>query len=701
MCGIAGRLNHDRTCPVDAGLLRRMIDTLVHRGPDDGGIWTQGPIGLASRRLAIIDLSPQGHMPMVSADGMAWIVFNGEIYNFQELRAELITKGYCFRSRTDTEVVVHLYQAYGVACLGRLRGMFAFAIWDARARRLFLARDRVGKKPLFYYNDARAFRFASEPKAILADPEVPAEPDPLAIHHYLTYQYVPSPLSAFRGMRKLPPAHYLLLEPGKPARIERYWKLRYTPKIHRSEKALCEELRERLREAIRLRMISDVPLGAFLSGGLDSSSIVALMSQMSEQPVKTFSIGFEEERYNELPYARQIAERFSTEHHEFVVKPNAIEILPQLVWHYNEPYADSSALPTYYLSKLAREHVTVVLNGDAGDENFAGYSRHFALSILARVQQLPRWAQKGLVGAAKFIPGSLPPRHILQHAKRFLGRLMDTSPEQEYGRWIGHFSNAEKGRFYTPEFQEATAGEDALEILFQHFAASDTSNWVEAALDVDVNLYLPDDLLVKVDIASMAHSLEARSPLLDHPLMEFVASLPVEMKVRFGVKKYLLKKAMAGILPRDIIHRQKMGFAVPIDRWFRGELKELAIETLLSQRSQSRGYLRPEAIRMLIEEHVSGRANWHHHLWNLLMLELWHQMFIDRTLAPPHDANGGGCSWSPAGTSAAPEISLPVRGDIPSTASLRTTGRRGPRGLSQGPMAGSADMTMIPAQVAP
>lgn len=635
MCGIAGQVNLDWSTPVDRGLLQRMAGTLAHRGPDDEGLFVDGPVGLASRRLAIIDLSPQGHMPMSNHEGTLWITFNGEVYNFQELRDELAAKGYRFRSRTDTEVVVHLYQEYGVACLQRLRGMFAFAIWDARAQTLFLARDRLGKKPLSYYLDGKTFRFASEPKAILVDSEVPREPDELALHYYLTYQYVPSPHSAFRGFRKLPPAHYLLLERGRAPQVERYWKLHYGRKIRASERELCEEIRRRLRDAVSIRMVSDVPLGAFLSGGLDSSAVVAMMSAVSRQPVKTFSIGFEEAPYNELPYARQVAQRFQTEHHEFIVKPNAMDVLPQLVWHYNEPYADSSALPTWYLSRLARQHVTVALNGDAGDENFAGYPRHLAIQLVHWFHQLPRGMRKGVMQLSRLIPDGLPPQHLLQSGKRFVGRLLETTAEREYGRWISHFTDAVKLELYTEEFRARVGGCDSLGPLLEVFRSSDATDHIEAALDADVNMYLPDDLLVKVDIASMAHGLEARSPLLDHVFMEFVASIPRRQKVRYGVKKHLFKKAMTGLLPREIIHREKQGFGVPIDRWFRQELRGLAHETLLSRRSLARGYFRPEAVRRLIEEHAAGRANWHHQLWNLLMLELWHQMFIDQAPSPP------------------------------------------------------------------
>lgn len=629
MCGIAGKLHLDGS-QADPHLLTKMAEAIRHRGPDDQGVMTAGPVGLATCRLAILDLSAQGHQPMANEDQTIWITFNGEIYNFQELRDELEAKGHRFRSKTDTEVIVHLYQEMGVECLRRLRGMFAFAIWDSRTRTLFVARDRIGKKPLFYYVDDKAFLFASEPKAILADPSVPAEPDPEAIHYYLTYQYVPSPWSAFRGFRKLPPAHYLLVRDGQ-VRVERYWRLQYQPKIHRPEGELCEELRHRIREAIKLRLISDVPLGAFLSGGIDSSTVVAFMSEFSRGPVKTFSIGFEEQAYNELPYARQVAKLFGTDHHEFIVRPNAIEILPALVWHYNEPYADSSALPTYYLSKLAREHVTVALNGDAGDENFAGYHRHLAIRLACLADRLPGPVRRGLSAIGHMMPD--PGNRQLRRVRRFLRNIPDDA-RRTYGRWISHFTDAHKAQLYTEEFLARVGGTDSLGPLMRAFEESDAPDLVDAVLSVDVAMYLPDDLLVKVDIASMAHSLEARSPLLDHQLMEFAASIPSHQKIHGWTKKYIFKKAMAGILPPEIINREKMGFGVPIDHWFRHDLREMATDTLLSARASGRGYFKPDAVRRLLEDHASGREDYSAHLWNLLMLELWHQMFVDRTLAP-------------------------------------------------------------------
>lgn len=633
MCGIVGKLALDPPAPVAPELVSRMLATIRHRGPDDEGAYINGPVALGGCRLAIIDLSPHGHQPMTNEDASIWMVFNGEIYNFQELKADLEARGHRFRSRCDSEVVIHLYEEFGVNCLGHLRGMYAFAIWDTRDRSLFLARDRLGKKPLHYYHDGKVFLFASEPKAILLDPDVRTAPDPEAIHYYLTYGYVPSPLSAFRGFQKLAPAHYLLLRNGA-ARVERYWRLHYGRKGARTEPELCEEIRERLREAVRLRMVSDVPLGALLSGGIDSSAIVAMMSELGGGPVKTFSIGFEEQDYDELKYARLVAQRFGTDHHECIVKPDGIEMLSHLVWYYNEPYADSSALPTFYLSKLARLHVTVALSGDGGDENFAGYLRYVTIRRSQQLHRLPWWVKRSLAAASRVVPNSLSPRHILQRGKRFVTDL-NQGPCYRYARFLSYFADLLKADLYTPEFRACTSTLDSLDPLLDALKSSDAPDLLEAALDADVSLYLPDDLLVKMDIASMANSLEVRSPLLDHRFMEFVATIPSHQKVHRGVTKYIFRKSLEGILPREVIHRGKMGFEVPIKHWFRNELRGLAIEVLLDRCAIRRGYFRPETIRRLIDEHAAGAALWHHQLWNLLMLELWHRMFIDRTIAPP------------------------------------------------------------------
>jgi asparagine synthase (glutamine-hydrolysing) len=566
---------------------------------------------------------------MPNQDGTIWITFNGEIYNFEELRDDLLKAGHRFRSKTDTEVILHLYKEKGVECLHDLRGMFAFAIWDARERTLFLARDRLGKKPLYYRIDGEGIAFASEPKAFLADPGFKPQPNLEAISHYLTYQYVPSPFSAFQGIRKLPPAHYLLVKNGNVS-IYRYWKLRYGLKRQLTEDEACEELLAGLREAVKIRLISDVPLGAFLSGGIDSGTIVALMAEMSASPVKTFSIGFEEKGYDETPYARLVAQRYGTDHHEFVVRPDAVEIFPKLVWHYGEPFADSSAIPTYYLAKLTRQHVTVALNGDAGDENFAGYDRYLANVLAGRYERIPQVLRRSFEALVRAIPAPARSRTFLSRGKRFFEALAEP-PERRYARWVSHFHPTLKAELCTEDFQRAAGGSDSVEMLLDVYRASDAPDFIDATLDVDVNTYLPNDLLVKVDIATMAHGLEGRSPLLDHEFMEFCASLPSHYKLRGRVKKYIFKKAVRGLLPQEIIERPKMGFGVPLETWFRRDLREMAYDLLLSPRAMGRGYFRKDVVQRLLDEHVQGLRAWHYPLWNLLMLELWHQMFIDNS----------------------------------------------------------------------
>jgi asparagine synthase (glutamine-hydrolysing) len=626
VCGIAGRINYVSERPVSAALVQGMCDLIAHRGPDGSGVWTRGHAGLGHRRLAIIDLSEAGAQPMSTSDGQIWLTFNGEIYNFMELRSELEARGHRFRSHTDSEVILYAYREYGVECISRFRGMFAFAIWDEPRRRLLIARDRLGKKPLFYTTDADGLAFASEPKSFLADPSFSSTPNPAALSAYLTYQYVPAPMSAFEGVHKLPPAHYLLVEDGRVT-IRRYWKLSYGTKRKITEPEAVDELRSRLREAVRIRLVSDVPLGAFLSGGIDSGTIVALMSELGAAPVRTFSIGFQEKEYDELEYARLVAQRYETRHEEFVVRPNALEILPRLVWHYNEPFADSSAIPTFLLSELTRRYVTVALNGDAGDENFAGYERYRANVLASPFDEIPPALRRPLDFLARIVPASGTSKSVMSRGKRFLEGLGE-GRERRYVRWMSHFQPLLKSELCQTDFQQA-AGGDATDILLRSYAESDAPDFVDATLDVDVNNYLPDDLLVKVDIATMAHGLEGRSPLLDHPLMEFAASLPSGLKMNGAIKKYILKEAVKPLLPKEIIERPKMGFGVPLDHWFRHELKELAYDVLLSDSLRQRGYFHEHVIRRLLDEHTRGVRSWHYLLWNLLMFESWHRMFID------------------------------------------------------------------------
>ena len=632
MCGIAGRLNFDHDRAVDRGLIQRMCDVIAHRGPDDAGIWCDGPIGLGHRRLAIIDLSEAGHQPMSNEDGSLWITFNGEIYNFIELRLELEMEGYRFRSNSDTEVILHLYHRDGVDCLQRLRGMFAFAIWDVRQRTLFLARDRVGKKPLCYSADAYGITFGSEIKAVLQDHDVDREPDPVAIHHYLTYQCVPAPLCAFKGVHKLLPGHYLLARDGR-YEVRRYWKLSHRPKARatteRQRRELEVELIERLDEATSLRMIADVPLGAFLSGGVDSSAVVALMSDRSSVPVRTFSIGFDDDAYNELAYARKVAAHFGTDHTEFVVRPNALEVLPHLVWHFDEPFADASAIPTWYVSRMARDHVTVVLNGDGGDESFAGYDRHVANQMAGRLAPLqPLLGSRAFRRALDLLPHGATSASARWRLKRFVEQL-GREPEARNAAWLAHFDLDTKRQLYSPAFRHWAGPRDAEEMLYARYREADADNFTDATLYADITTYLPDTLLVKVDIASMAHGLEARSPFLDHEFMEFAARLPEDMKLARGKTKVALKRALRGVLPAEVLERRKMGFNVPVDRWLRNELKELSHDLLLSLRARSRGYFQPKFVEQMLREHDRGTRNWHTQIWNLMMLESWHRAFVD------------------------------------------------------------------------
>ncbi len=606
-------------------MVGRMCQLLAHRGPDGSGVWGGDAVGLGHRRLAIIDTSSAGRQPMRSVDAGLVITFNGEIYNFLELRRELESKGHRFATRTDTETILAAYRQWGADCVQHLRGMFAFAIWDEAERALFVARDRVGKKPLHYLLDGDGIAFASEPKAFLADPSFQARPNLAALSAYLNYQYVPSPLSAFEGVHKLPPAHTMLVKDGR-VDVRRYWKLSYAAKRNITEQDARAEILDRLREAVRMRLISDVPLGAFLSGGVDSSVVVALMAQLSGDAVKTFSIGFEEKEFDELPYARLVAERYRTDHHEFVVRPNAVDIFPQLVWHYNEPYADPSAIPTYYLAELARRHVTVALNGDAGDENFAGYRRYITPADAQRFDRLPALVRGAVTAVARNAPAPSRSDSVWYRGRKWLRRVADT-PAGRYSRRVMIFDTDLKRELCEPAFLNDGGAAEAY--LAEAFATSDASHPVDAMLDVDVNTYLSDCLLVKVDIATMAHGVEGRSPMLDHEFMEFAASLPAEMKLRGRDTKYIFKSAVRELLPADIIDRPKKGFGVPLARWFREDLREMSGDLLLDGRLAQRGYFKPVAVRRLLDEHRRGAAEWHDELWSLVMLESWHRMFID------------------------------------------------------------------------
>ncbi|MBI4386840.1 MAG: asparagine synthase (glutamine-hydrolyzing) [Elusimicrobia bacterium] len=634
MCGICG-IVYDEPGRVDPATLKRANDLIAHRGPDDEGFYEDDRAGLAMRRLAIIDLNT-GHQPISNPDGTAWIVLNGEIYNFLELRPELERAGYPFKTKSDTEVIMALYEKMGPACVRKLRGMFAFAIWDKRRQRLFLARDRVGKKPLVYAAGPGTLAFSSELRCLF-EWGVSKEIFPKAIDLYLSLQYIPSPWTIYRNIRKLPPAHTLIYEKGQ-ARIERYWDLPLgSAPLTRDPREAQEMLREKFREAVRLRLISDVPLGAFLSGGIDSSLVVAVMSEASSRPVKTFSIGFEEENFSELPYAREVARAYGCDHREFVVKPEMAEVLPKLAWHYGEPYADSSALPSYYVARETRRHVTVALNGDGGDENFAGYIRYFAMKGARVWDQSPALLRRMLGLAAEWLPERNAPLSQLWRIKRFIRSVAPADLAGRYLEMVCYFSDFYKQGLYSPrmfrdlEIQGERELVWARDYLRSAMDRAGKEDFVNRLLYTDMVTYLPECLMVKMDIATMANSLEGRSPFLDHELMELSFRMPGHWKLR-GLRghKWILKQAFWDKLPPRIRSRGKMGFGIPVGAWFRGRLRDYWRGHVLSEKAVARGYFNREALQRIWEEHQSGRRDHGYRMWALLMLELWHQECLEK-----------------------------------------------------------------------
>ena len=622
MCGVAGQVRCGGA-PVEESVLARMCAAQEHRGPDSRGLHVAGPVGLGVQRLRVIDLDT-GDQPVYNEDGSVVVILNGEIYNYAELRRELQRGGHRLTTKGDTEVIAHLYEEHGVECVSRLQGMFCFALWDEPRQRLFLARDRVGKKPLFYSFRGGELSFASELNALLQDPGVPREIDCEAIDAYLAYGYVPAPMSVFRGVRKLPPAHRLIYQQGAIA-IERYWRLDYSVKRPAGDlRELHEEIRAALRTSVARRLVADVPVGAFLSGGIDSSAVVAAMAEQSHGPVKTFSIGFADEAVNELPRARLIADRFSTDHRELIVNPDAVALLPKLVRQYGEPFGDHSALPCFYLAELAREHVTVALNGDGGDESFAGYQRYTSNLLAARLERLPA-SLRGAIAAAAARAGSGTNGGAWRNrALRFASRLGGYR-EQRYLHQESIFAGDERQSLYTPEFARMTAAADADEVLLAPWRQAGGAELLDQLLEVDATVYLPGDLLTKIDIATMAFSLEARSPLLDHEFMELAASIPAAQKASGVQRKIALRGALRGWLPDAILDGPKQGFELPVANWLRTDLASFTREVLLDREGAERGWTRPEAVATLIDQHVAGAADHSRKLWSLLVLELWAQ----------------------------------------------------------------------------
>ncbi len=603
----------------------RMCQALAHRGPDGQGIAVLGQAALGHRRLIVIDPAT-GAQPIYNEDRSIAIVFNGEIYNFRDLRRQLESRGHVFSTdHSDTETIVHLYEERGVDCLHELRGMFAFAIWDSRRQRLFLARDRVGKKPLYYAEADGALWFGSEMKALLQAPCIGRTVNPDAIHDFLTHQYVPPPQTIYREISKLPQAHYLVWENGR-ARVERYWQLQYEPKASITREEAMERTETLVNEAVRLRLESDVPLGCFLSGGVDSSLVVAMMRRHVTGPLRTFSIGFEEAGYNELPYAREVAERFGTEHHELIVRADAGQLLPKLAWHFDEPYADMSAVPTYYLAEMARRDVTVALNGDGGDESFAGYERYRDLPVFRRWGRVPEVLRATFAHPARVVSRRFPESAFLANV-RYVNDVTLSDPAWRYTIMLIIFREDMKERMYTPEFSREIGGRSSLDWMLSHYRRADLREEIDRRLNCDVETYLPGDLLPKVDRTTMAVGLEGRSPLLDHQLMEFAASLPTSIKFPEQRLKGLLKDVAAVHLGREFVERKKHGFSTPMEHWFRGGMRDLMRDLLLSERAMRRGIFRPEFIQRIVREHESHRVNHRHRIWALMCLEMWFRVF--------------------------------------------------------------------------
>src|SRR3954452_17812620 len=631
MCGIAGFADRDRgdgfapaRSEADFGLVHRMCEVIRHRGPDDEGIHVEPGVGLGMRRLSIIDLST-GQQPIHNEDRSIWLVFNGEIYNYRELRTELEAAGHAFYTSSDTEVIVHAYEQWGEGAFARLRGMFGIGLWDRPRRTLLLVRDRSGIKPLHYTERNGRLYFGSEIKSLLAAGAVDREIDLEALDHYLSFLYVPRDGSIFRNVRKLPPGHLLRWRDGR-AQLSKYWEVDAREPFNGSDGEAAAALRGILADTVRSHMISDVPLGAFLSGGVDSSVVVGLMAEASAKPVQTFSIGFDEPQFDELEHARTVARHFGTEHHEFVVRPDGLSILDRLIEHFDEPFADSSAIPTWYVSEIARRHVTVVLSGDGGDELFGGYDRYLPHPRVTQFDRMSVPGARRLAGAAwPVLPHGFRGKNFLRHVARDdNGRYLDS---------IAFFQEDEKAALYSPEVRRSLgswSAERSIASRFERFAGLSHHSRM---MRFDFETYLPDDVLTKVDRMSMAHSIESRVPLLDNRVIEFAATLPAHFKIANGRRKHILKESVRSLLPPGIADRRKQGFGVPLGVWFRGGLTDVFSDVLKSSRTRQRGYFEPAFVDRLVDEHLGGRRGRPLRLWQLLVFELWQRQYMDAPAA--------------------------------------------------------------------
>src|SRR5262245_49397 len=628
MCGICGRFNFHPENRVKPALIHSMTATMVHRGPDAAGCYIDGPIGLGHRRLSIIDLSG-GDQPITNETGDIWIVFNGEIYNYSELRDFLEPRGHCFQTESDTEVIVHLYEERGLDCLSLLDGMFAFALWDARKSRLLMARDRLGKKPIYYYCNNHFISFASELKGLLADREIPRDIDSRALFDYLRYGYVPTPRTVYRDIRKLEPGHWLVAELNGIIKKAPYWHLTFTDDLQDSEQQIHETVRERVQQAVKKRLVSDVPLGAFLSGGIDSSLVVATMASFLNQPVKTFTIGFKEAAFDESSYAQKIASHFQTDHHAQFLDADRIEdLLPRLVSQFDEPFSDASALPTYYVSRFAREYVTVVLSGDGGDEVFAGYKRYLEEPRDTLFLILPALLRKHLIGnLAQVLPDGA-------RGKRYFSYIAEGDVAR-YRSKVGVFSDWDLRPLLKPDFIRQLSSNGEPDALDHAYLGCSSGSALSAMQYADIKTYLLDDILVKVDRMSMLNSLEVRSPFLDYRLIEYAARIPAALRLKNGQGKYILRKAFRGFLPDSTFEKPKQGFGVPFEFWFRGSLSAFAQEHLSSSEFEDLDMFDTKTLARLLKDHASGRRDNSPLIWNLLNLVYWQRAFDNRSQLTP------------------------------------------------------------------
>ncbi len=620
MCGICGYIDYKNPIDKKRAIVHKMCELLTHRGPDEFGYFFDKNLALGHRRLSIIDLS-SGKQPMQNEQGNIRIVFNGEIYNFLELKEEFRRRGFNFHTNSDTEVIIRGYECYGVDVIHKLNGMFSLAIWDESEKRLFAARDRLGKKPFYYYAGKDRFVFASELKSLLADPEIPRDVNMEAVDRYFSFGYIPSPLTIFHNIYKLRPGHFLLWQ-NEEIHTHQYWDLAYKESADcRTEDDFTDRLEELLTAAVKRRLISDVPLGAFLSGGIDSSTVVGMMARVSAEPVKTFTIGFEEQSYSEVPDARVVADTFKTHHHEYKVKSSAVDILPALVWHFDEPFADSSAVPTFYVSKIARENVTVILSGDGGDELFAGYRSYYKRNQYEIFKRIPRLLREKVIGP---LASTLP---INARGKNFLLEISKLEKKENFE--IIEYYPQIKHDLYSDDFRNQVSKFNDFQSLVSYWGNMPAGPKLSRMQYFDTKFYLPDDILVKVDRMSMANSLETRAPLLDYTVAEFAATIPAELQFKDGRGKYILRKMASRFLPEHVFKKKKQGFAIPMNEWFRNELKEYAFDLLTSSRSNNRGYFKGKIINYILNEHIKGRRDYSMWIWSLVIFELWHQTYLD------------------------------------------------------------------------